>query len=205
MIIKELDIQTEPTEKGESKGFTVSNLKILSHRYEPSDIEHFQNLYRAWEHFDSVGEFFDQRINIPEGLTEGIVAKDIPDVYRYKKCIKNPQNGKTKFDCYDIKNNKVIEVKAASINPDLTSWSPDPFFDLLYFVDFSSRDGKYKIYKINLNSKMLMNVQVSKTETFADQVNNNRKKRPRFPIHEHFIDKKYLCTGVPVFEGDLFK
>lgn len=204
MIVKELDIQTEPTEKGKSKGHVVSNLKILTHRYEPSDLKKFQDLYRAWEHFDKVGEFFDQRVNIPEGLTEGLVAKDIPNIYRYKKCIKNPQNGKTKFDCYDIQNKKVIEVKAASILPDLTSWSPDPFFDLLYFVDFSSRDGKYKIYEILLTSKMLMKVQVSATETFEDQVCNNRKKRPRFPVQEHFILKKNLCTGLPVFQGDLF-
>ena len=75
----------------------------------------------------------------------------------------------TKFDCYKEDTKEIIEVKGCSVTPDLTSWSPKPFFDFFCFVDFSTLDGKYKIYKINITSEELKNLKVNKNgETIAE-------------------------------------
>ena len=55
------------------------------------------------------------------------------------------------FDCYDPIDQKTIQVKSASVNPDLTSFGPRSKFQKLYFLDFSSKgkvDGKFVIYDI---------------------------------------------------------
>ena len=59
--------------------------------------------------------------------------------------------------------------------------SPQPYFDVLYFVDFSSMDGKYDIYKINTTNEEIAKESVTPGgETFQEQINSNR--RPRFSL-----------------------
>lgn len=177
-------------------------MKVLGHRYDDSDNSKLLKLFNSWINYQTAGEFFHQRTNIPEGLTESIVAKDIPNVYRKIKVIRSLA-GKSKFDCYKTDTKQFIEVKGCSITNDLTSWSPKPFFDFFCFVDFSTLDGKYKIFQININSEELKNENISTSETFQDQI--NKKRRPRFSVYEKFINKSYRCTGKPIVEGDLNK
>ena len=200
MIEKKLTINTEPSPKGIKMGLDCGELTFLAHRYEKKDNQKFSSLFNAWKNFKEVGDFFGQRVNLPEGLTEGVVAKDIDNVYRYKKSLKN-KNGKSKFDCYNEITKEIIEVKGCSIFPDLTTWSPGPYFDVLYFVDFSSLDGKYKIFQIDITHKELANAMVNKDETYQDQIDKGR--RPRFSLHEKYVTPRFKCSGIPVYEGDL--
>lgn len=201
MIEKIFEIRTEPSPKGIKDGFNYGELKFLAHRYENEDNPKFLALFDGWLKFRSAGTFFGQRVNLPEGLTEGVVAKDIEGVYRYKKSIKN-NHGKSKFDCYNEITNEVIEVKGCSIFPDLTTWSPGPYFDVLYFVDFSSLDGKYKIFRINITHKELAKAMVNNNETYQDQIDKGR--RPRFSLYNTYVTPGYKCSGTPVHEGDLY-
>ena len=125
------------------------------------------------------------------------------NVYRKTKISKSKKGAKTKFDCYNDKTKKIIEVKGASIPNDLSSWSPKPYFDLFYFVDFSSLDGKYNIYelKISSSSSDFLNVKNKEGKTNAQLMRSGR--RPRFSIMEEFINKKIGCNGEPIVNGDL--
>lgn len=204
MIEKEFSIQTRVSDKGRKEGASVGKLVFNGIRFEDSDKPKFKQLFNKWKAYKESGEFVEQRANIPEGLTEGIVAKDIRGIFRKGK--KNDKKSKfptTKFDCYCSLENKIVEVKACSIPNDLTSWSPKPYFDVFYFVDFSSMDGKYEIYKIETtDSEILGETVTAKGTTFRQQVANGR--RPRFSVFEKYIIPKYKCSGKPIFYGDLF-
>ena len=182
----------------------TGTLTIRGVRFEPDDSQKFAQLFFRWLEYKNSGEFVKQRANIPEGLTEGLVAKDIPHVYRKQgDNYSNPDREPTKFDCYDKLNDKIVEVKACSIPNDLTSWSPKPYFDIFYFVDFSTLDGKYKIYEISINNDEMMDIKVNSTQTFREVVSRSNPPRPRFSVFETFINPKFKCSGYPVFEDDL--
>ena len=182
----------------------TGTLTIRGVRFELDDSQKFAQLFFRWLEYKNSGEFVKQRANIPEGLTEGLVAKDIPHVYRKQgDNYSNPDREPTKFDCYDKLNDKIVEVKACSIPNDLTSWSPKPYFDIFYFVDFSTLDGKYKIYEISINSDEIMDIKVNSTQTFEEVVSRPNPPRPRFSVFDTFINPKFKCSGYPVVEDDL--
>ena len=182
----------------------TGTLTIRGVRFEPDDSQKFAQLFFRWLEYKNSGEFVKQRANIPEGLTEGLVAKDIPHIYRKQgDNYSNPDREPTKFDCYDKLNDKIVEVKACSVPNDLTSWSPKPYFDIFYFVDFSTLDGKYKIYEISINSDEIMDIKVNSTQTFREVVSRSNPPRPRFSVFETFIYPKFKCSGYPVVEDDL--
>ena len=204
MIKKEFTIQTRVSAKGKKMGVKNGKLVFTGIKFEQSDKSKFKELFESWKLFKEAGQFVSQRVNIPEGLTEGLVSKDLEGVYWYESYDqKKSKYPTTKFDCYSSKDNKIVEVKACSIMPDLTSWSPKPYFDVLYFVDFSSMDGKYDIYKINTTNEEIAKESVTPGgETFQEQINSNR--RPRFSLFEKYVEQKYKCSGSPIFSGDLF-
>lgn len=204
MFEKEFVIRTRVAEKGKKLGVQTGKLTFTGIKFEEKDKSKFRDLFKSWKAFKEAGEFVNQRVIIPEGLTEGLVSKDIQDIYWYKSYDqKQSMYPTTKFDCYSSIDNKIVEVKACSVKPDLTSWSPKPYFDVLYFVDFSSMDGKYDIYKIDTSDKEILQETVTKGgETFQQQISS--KRRPRFSLFEKYIDQKYKCDGYPVFSGDLF-
>ena len=182
----------------------TGTLTIRGVRFEPDDSQKFAQLFFSWLEYKNSGAFVNQRANIPEGLTEGLVAKDIPHIYRKQgDNYSNPDREPTKFDCYDKLNDKIVEVKACSVPNDLTSWSPKPYFDLFYFFDFSSLDGKYKIYEISINSDEIMDIKVNSTQTFREVVSRPNPPRPRFSVFDTFINPKFKCSGYPVVEDDL--
>jgi Bsp6I restriction endonuclease len=50
------------------------------------------------------------------------------------------------FDCYEPQKSKRIQVKACSVEEDLTSFGPDSVWDEIYFVHFypnKKYDGSY--------------------------------------------------------------
>ena len=188
------------------KEIKIGKINILGQKCDDSDNADLKSLYETWISFRSISKKFYQRANLPESLTELMITKHVIGAYRKIKILKSYRGAKTKFDCYDEIEKKYIEVKGCSIPNDLTSFSPKPFFDILYFVDFSSLDGKYKIFKININSNEIMDIKVNSNETFRDQAKKSStggKRRPHFSLYETFINKQNYCKGYPEFEGDL--
>jgi hypothetical protein len=189
MIKKEIDI--------------TKKFKILGAKYNDEDIPNLLSALNAWVTYkDALKKISGRNPNIPESLTEAVVSKHFDNTYRKIEVLKNNDKSLTKFDCYKKDTKEIIEVKGCSVTPDLTSWSPKPFFHFFCFVDFSSLDGKYKIYKIDISSEELKQLEVNKNgETFQDQIDS--KRRPRFSVYENFINCKKNCTGTPLFVGDL--
>jgi len=181
----------------------TEKFKILGAKYDDSDTPNFLSTLNTWLKYKNALKKIDGRNpNIPEALTEGIITKHFENTYRKIKVLKNRDKSLTKFDCYKEDTNEIIEVKGCSITPDLTSWSPKPFFDFFCFVDFSSLDGKYKIFKIDITSEELRSLKVNKNgETFQNQIDS--KRRPRFSVYEHFVTCKKNCDGAPLYIGDL--
>jgi hypothetical protein len=81
-----------------------------------------------------------------------------------------------------------IQIKATSIDSDLTSFGPRSEWDELYFLDFSAGDGSFKVYKIEAD--WIYKYQVNKNQTFAQQ--QAEKRRPRFSIIEGIIKPRKL-------------
>ena len=82
MIEKKFTINTEPSPKGIKMGLDCGELTFLAHRYEKKDNQKFSSLFNAWKNFKEVGDFFGQRVNLPEGLTEGGIHLLPPRGYR---------------------------------------------------------------------------------------------------------------------------
>jgi hypothetical protein len=188
------------------KEINIGKLKILGQKCDERDNTDLYSFFNSWLSFKNLSKKFRQRANLPESLTELIVTKHSSEIYRKIKVLKPAKGVKTKFDCYDEAEKKFVEVKGCSVSNDLTSFSPKPYFDYFCLVDFSSLDGKYKVYRININSEEIMNIKVNSTETFRDQAEKSSsggKRRPHFSIYETFINKKKYCEGSPTFEGSL--
>lgn len=149
------------------------------------------NFYCNWINYNKSCAKMNNRLqNIPENLSEGLFCY-VTNSYQVVN-IKSSGLIK-KSDCYDPKTNHFIQVKSASVIPDLTSFGPDSKWNDLYFMDFSRID-KVKIYLIP--NKYIYNVMVNKTETFRQQQKQGR--RPRFSIYTEIIKKhklkpKYTC------------
>lgn len=104
-----------------------------------------------------------RRQNFPEIVSEFIVEK--LENFECKK----------KGDLWD--KNKKIEVKAFSSTGPI-SFGPSEKWNAIYFVD-AINNPKIKVYKceISFNSEDWQTIQISKTETFKDQI--KQKRRPR--------------------------
>ena len=139
--------------------------------------------------------------NMPEGLSEVAFclwsgAGRFISV-RSKNKVKIPRS----FDTFDINSGCAQQIKACSIERDLTTFGPKSRWDELYFLDFYNNgevDGYFDIYKIP--DEYIHNQSVNKKENFKDQ--QSQKRRPRFSIKKEIILKygiKPLASHVKVW------
>ena len=135
--------------------------------------------------------------NFPEGLSE--VAFCLWS--KSSRFISAYGLSNTSFDTFNTKTGKAEQIKACSVENDLTSFGPRSKWDDLYFLDFYSDgkvDGKFDIYHIP--SKLIYENKVNKNQIFKDQ--QGEKRRPRFCIKKDIIAKnkiKPIATKVKVW------
>ena len=148
-----------------------------------NDQKNLKDLYSYWKQLKSGLESIKSRHpNMPEGISEGAFA-----IFFNSPRVISVTGTSGSFDNYDTKSHERIQVKATTIETDLTSFGPKSVWDVLYFLDFyrdGKFDGKFDVYKIpgKINIK---NIQVSKTKTFREIQNTG--KRPRFSIKGKII------------------
>jgi hypothetical protein len=137
---------------------------------------------------------------MPEGLSEVAFCLWSGSA-RYIK-IKGAKKGIAgSFDTFDLRKNKAQQIKACSIEKDLTSFGPKSKWDDLYFLDFYNNgkaDGFFDVYLIP--NKYIGKQSLNKKETFADQ--QKQKRRPRFGIKKEIINRykiKPLAKAVKVW------
>jgi hypothetical protein len=156
--------------------------------FEESDRKILWNIYKNWRALcDDLLRIRSRAVNLPEGLSEGAFCLQTGAV-RLRDSIPGANSS---WDCYDMRTNRRIQIKACSVLPDLTSFGPRSVWDELYFMDFfcnGTWDGSFRIYKID--SKDIYNHEVASSVTFRDQQNQGR--RPRFSIYNDIIQKKGL-------------
>lgn len=168
--------------KKEWKTFNINgkNVDALVTVIEKGDRELIKKHYFTWKKLnDNLKAISTRGINLPEAISENAFCIFFQDCMRVVKLKK----GKCSFDVLNTKTGSRIQIKASSIESDLTSFGPRSEWDELFFLDFSAGDCSFKVYKIEPD--WIYKHKVNKNQTFADQQAENR--RPRFSITESII------------------
>jgi len=156
--------------------------------FDGKDGKEFKKLFDLWKKLNLGLKKYGRKVNIPEVISEGMFCVFTGSA-RFMKKIKG--KGKVSFDTFDVKKGRTEQIKASSIEKDLTSFGPRSKWDDLYFLDFyngGKLDGTFNIYKIS--NKLINLVKVNKNQTFKEQ--QKEKRRPRFSITEKIIKKRKL-------------
>ena len=190
-------------------------MKILEHKakvfgqecklelmhFDKNDGKEWKRIFDIWKELKlGLREYKSREPNMPEGLSEVAFCLWSGSA-RYIKLKGAKQGIAGSFDTFDLKTNKAQQIKACSIEDDLTSFGPKSKWDDLYFVDFYNDgkvDGKFDIYLIP--NKYIKNQSLNKKESFTDQ--QEQKRRPRFGIKKEIIAKykiKPLASKVKVW------
>jgi hypothetical protein len=161
------------------------------------DLMHFDNndgrewkrIFDIWKELKlGLRGYKSREPNMPEGLSE--VAFCLwSGAGRYIKIKGSSKGIAGSFDTFDFKNERAQQIKACSIEHDLTSFGPKSKWDDLYFIDFYNNgkvDGYFDVYLIP--NKYIKKQSLNKNEKFIDQ--QAQKRRPRFGIKKEII-KKY--------------
>jgi len=171
----------------EWKKFNINN-KIVEARVsidERGDRKLIKKLYQDWKKLnDRLKKIGTRGINLPETISENAFCLFFP------ACVRTVglKKGKCSFDAINTKTGSRIQIKATSVESDLTSFGPRSEWDELFFLDFSKGDGSFKAY--NIKPKWIYNHQVNKNQTFKQQ--QEEKRRPRFSIIKEIILKRGL-------------
>ena len=155
-------------------------IEALVSIFETLDRWKLRRLYSRWNKLNrDIKKISTRGINLPEAISENAFCLFFPECIRVVKL----KQGKCSFDVLNRKTGSRIQIKASSIDEDLTSFGPRSEWDELFFLDFSSGDGSFKVYKIE--QEWIYKHQVNKKQTFAQQQAESR--RPRFSITESII------------------
>lgn len=155
-------------------------------------------IYNSWRNMcDSLGNIGARKVNIPEGLSEGVYCS-VTGAYRTNNL--KIKNANTSFDCYLPTLKLRIQVKACSIVPDLTSFGPHSVWDKLIFIDFyvdGNWDGSFKIYDLSFLDIKNLILNIERNETFLEQQSQGR--RPRLSLYR--LIRKYRIE--PYITGNI--
>ncbi len=140
--------------------------------FEEVDREIMRDMWNAWITLKNILQSYGGRSpNLPEVLSEGAWC-----LYSGSVRLMEP----TSADTYNLQKQEAEQIKASSIEDDLTSFGPDSKWDKLYFLDFSKLDGSFDAYKIPTELVYSQILNKRKYETFRDQQLQGR--RPRLSI-----------------------
>lgn len=130
---------------------------------------------------------------MPEALSEGAFCHFMK-VGRLISCTGNVDSS---FDCVDYNNkddsgnNTRIQVKASSVEKDVTSFGPKSEWDEIYFCDFSKLNYTFYVYLIP--NDLIYNHKVNATQTMKDQQRQGR--RPRMSLKSIIKDNNISCSN----------
>jgi len=156
------------------------NVRLLL--IEESDRPHIRRLYNAWrELFFGMRDFRSRGINFPEGISESAFCLEYGSAR-----VLDVQGSSASFDTIDLQTGARQQIKATSVEDDLTSFGPRSVWDDFYWLDFyreGAYDGSFDVYKIP--NELILNFQINRTETFRDQQRQGR--RPRLHVRRQII------------------
>ena len=183
----------------ENREIVLENKRVTAEIqiFENSDWAKIKKIYELWvELSDLSSDMKSRRINIPEVISEGIFCLE----FQCARFIKSSGTISKSFDCLDLNLLRRIQIKASSVEEDMTTFGPKTVWDDLYFIHFLPNgvlDGSYSVYKIDNDA--IYNHKVNKNTTFRQQQAKGR--RPRFSLLKHII----IPNGVlPFKSGNIF-
>ena len=166
--------------------------------FSKSDGKKWRKLFELWRGLKmGMRDYKSREPNFPEGLSEVAFCLWSGS----SRFISARGLSNTSFDTYNVKTGRAEQIKACSVEDDLTSFGPKSRWDDLYFLDFYNNgkvDGKFDVYLIP--TKLIYKHKVNKSQTLKDQ--QGEKRRPRFGIKKDIIYKhkiKPLASGVAVW------
>lgn len=145
--------------------------KLIGVQYEKEDYLKLKIIYTKWKDINQeIKKIADnaRAMNLPEIVSEGMYS------YLFE-CIRTNVSGSSSADLITYENKK-IQVKAATIKNDLTSFGPKSEWDILIFMDFSVLD-EVSIYEIPSNKVYEKVLDKEKGETFKMQQDQGRRPR----------------------------
>ncbi len=162
------------------------------------DGQKWKKLFDMWKELKmGLRDYKSREPNFPEGLSEVAFC-----LYSGSKRFIKLQGGvSASFDTFNLKTERAEQVKASSVEFDLTSFGPRSCWDDLYFLDFYNKgklNGKFNVYKIP--SDLVYGIKVNVNQTFKEQQEQGR--RPRFSITRNIIISENLkpeATDVKVW------
>lgn len=167
--------------------------------FEDEDRLEWKKLFDTWKKLkDGLRKYKSREPNLPEGLSEVAFC-----LYSgSNRFISSSGPVSASYDTFNLSTGKAEQIKASSVNEDLTSFGPKSKWDDLYFLDFYNNgllDGSFNVYKVP--NELIRNAKVNKNETFLEQ--QGQKRRPRFSITKEIIRKtglKPMASNVRVWE-----
>ncbi len=172
------------------------SLEIMD--FTKSDGEKWKSIFDLWRGLKmGMRDYKSREPNFPEGLSEVAFCLWSGS----SRFISAYGLSNTSFDTFNEKTGRAEQIKACSVENDLTSFGPRSKWDDLYFLDFYNEgkvDGKFDIYQIP--SKLIYRNRVNKSQRLTDQQGEGR--RPRFCIKKDIIVKselKPIATKVKVW------
>jgi hypothetical protein len=172
--------------------------KLEVMEFDVKDATQWKVLFDKWRELKmGMREYQSREPNFPEGLSE--VAFCLWN--NSARLISSSGLSNTSFDTVDLKTNRAEQIKACSVEKDLTSFGPRSRWDDLYFLDFYAGgvlDGSFDVYK--LDTEMIYNYPVNRNQLFKDQ--QAEGKRPRLVLKYLIRDKniKPIASNIKVWE-----
>lgn len=162
--------------------------KVELMHFDKKDGKEWKRIFDIWKELKlGLRNYKSREPNMPEGLSEVAFCLWSSSA-RYIRLKGSKKGVAGSFDTFNVKTNRAEQIKACSIENDLTSFGPKSKWDDLYFLDFYNNgkvDGRFDVYLIP--DKYIKNQSLNKDETFTDQ--QKQKRRPRFGIKKEIIAK----------------
>ena len=156
--------------------------------FKKSDGKKWKEIFDLWRGLKmGMRDYKSREPNFPEGLSEVAFCLWSGS----SRFVNSWGLSNRSFDTFNTKKGRAEQIKACSVEYDLTSFGPKSRWDDLYFLDFYSNgkaDGKFDIYLIP--SKFIYENKVNKNQTLTDQ--QGEKRRPRFCIKKDIIARNKL-------------
>ena len=169
----------------------ICNATLL--QFNEIDKKEWKILWDSWNNLRvGLKNYYSRGPNLSEGLSESAFC-----LYRNSmKLLKIEGGCDSSADTYNLFTNEAEQIKATSIESDLTSFGPNSKWDKLYFLDFyngGNLDGSFDCYEID--TALIYNTVVNqgKNETFVDQQQQGR--RPRLSLKKIIRENNIMPVG----------
>jgi len=159
------------------------NAEIDVMEFDETDRRKWRLLFDQWATLNrELKEYGARGLTFPEGLSEVAFCLLTSSV----KKLKTPPGVTASFDTYNLTTKKAQQIKASSVEYDLTSFGPKSKWDELYFMDFyndGKHDGTFSLYLIS--NDLIYGHKVNRNQTLKMQ--QEQGKRPRLSLKKDLI------------------